>query len=213
MGTATVPREVIAAALAKADSSQWWRFAVWQEDMQGYYVPSRTTPGEWYVVTVRRAGSTSGAWWDVLRCSCPTESAGRRVCWHKAAVYLKWRHEKLRLAAHRGVSMVREAPEEGATQHEPEWPTKATGQPEPAPEEPPAVSGGVSRLPDGTDGAEAPELPDRPVVRDMSAGASPRDEERAAPDQEHRKPKRATPKGRGRLATGRGKGGARRTDK
>lgn len=91
MGTATVDPEVIEAAFAKADTGEWWRLVSWQPDRQHWLIPSRTTPGESYRVERRRAGARGRAWWDAWWCSCPNEHTGRRVCWHKAAVVLRWR--------------------------------------------------------------------------------------------------------------------------
>lgn len=89
---ATVPSaEVERAALTKAQERDWWRLVSYQPDQGSWYVPSRTTPGEFYVVRVR-AGSEKGhpPWWR-LTCNCPAETSGKFLaCWHKYAVWLRF---------------------------------------------------------------------------------------------------------------------------
>lgn len=89
---ATVPSpEVERAALAKAQERDWWRLVSYQHDQGCWYVPSRTTPGEFYVVRVRRGSERSHpAWWR-LECNCPAEDSGRYLaCWHKYACWLRF---------------------------------------------------------------------------------------------------------------------------
>lgn len=82
---------IIRAAFEKAQEREWYRLIAWDSRGQFWRVPSRTTPGEHYIVRRRPTADKKGPWWWVLRCDCPTESAGRQVCWHKAAVVTLWR--------------------------------------------------------------------------------------------------------------------------
>lgn len=75
-------------AIQKAETGEWWRTVAWQADHQHWTVPSRTTAGAFYIVK-RRGSRAKGRWWDIFKCNCPTESVGRRICWHKAAVYIR----------------------------------------------------------------------------------------------------------------------------
>jgi len=92
----TVPPEAaLEAAFKKARDGSWWRLVSHQPDQQCWYCPSRTTPGEFYVLRVRPGSQRGDEWYWRLTCSCPAESSGKYLaCWHKAACYLK-------LTAHR----------------------------------------------------------------------------------------------------------------
>lgn len=86
------PTEAIANANAKAAEHDWWRLVSFQHDQHCYYVPSRTTPGQYYVVRRRKRNPPKGAYWVAYSCTCKAETSGRYVlCWHKAAVYMHCR--------------------------------------------------------------------------------------------------------------------------
>lgn len=86
--------EAADAAIKKADEGEWWRLVAWQPDRQFWQVPSRTRPGQFYVVRrVRR--DPQQRWWLSLSCDCPTSTVNRReICWHKAAVFLRHQHQQ-----------------------------------------------------------------------------------------------------------------------
>lgn len=86
--TYTVPPQAsLQAALAKARHNSTWRLVSWQPDLQQWWIPSRTTPGVVYWLTVRKGTARGDPWWIRLVCNCDAETSGRYLaCWHKAAV-------------------------------------------------------------------------------------------------------------------------------
>jgi hypothetical protein len=90
----TPPQSSLQAALATARLGDWWRLASYQADAGCYLVPSRSTPGERYVVTLRRGATRDDPWWWRYECTCKASTSGKFLaCWHKAACH--YRRENL----------------------------------------------------------------------------------------------------------------------
>ena len=87
--------------MAKATEREWWRLVAYQADQNCYYVPSRSTPGEFYVLRHSQAKGRL-PWWLAYLCNCEAQKSGKYVvCWHKAAVYVA---QQRRRAWHSGWS-------------------------------------------------------------------------------------------------------------
>jgi hypothetical protein len=94
VGPTEPPESALQSALAKAREREWWRLVSWQWDRGHWLCPSRTVPGDSYVLTVRPASVRSSPWWWRFKCSCPAEASGKYLaCWHKAALYLRLRSD------------------------------------------------------------------------------------------------------------------------
>jgi hypothetical protein len=93
--TFTTPSQAsLQKALSTARQGDWWRLASFQADAQCYLVPSRTTPGERYVVTLRKGATRDHPWWLRYECTCAASTSGKWLaCWHKAACH--YRRERL----------------------------------------------------------------------------------------------------------------------
>jgi hypothetical protein len=93
--TFTTPSQAsLQKALSTARLGDWWRLASYQQDAQCYLVPSRTTPGERYVVTLRKGATRDHPWWLRYECTCAASTSGKWLaCWHKAACH--YRREQL----------------------------------------------------------------------------------------------------------------------
>jgi hypothetical protein len=84
------PQSSLQAALATARLGDWWRLASYQADAGAYLVPSRTTPGERYVVTLRKGATREDPWWWRYECTCKASTSGKYLaCWHKAACHYR----------------------------------------------------------------------------------------------------------------------------
>lgn len=84
------------AAFLKADHKDAWEGVTWDAHSQTWRIPSRSDPAAVYWLGIRAGSRGADAWWNRLWCSCPNETTGRRVCWHKAAVVRRWQHHGLR---------------------------------------------------------------------------------------------------------------------
>lgn len=90
----TPPQASLQQALSTARQGDWWRLASWQQDANCYLVPSRTIPGERYVVTLRKGAARGHPWWLRYICTCKATTSGKYLaCWHKAACH--YRREQL----------------------------------------------------------------------------------------------------------------------
>lgn len=90
------PESALSAAFAKAREREWWRLVAWQWDRNHWLCPSRTIPGDTYILAVRSGSVRKDPWWWRFTCSCPAEASGRYLaCWHKAALYLRLRNDTL----------------------------------------------------------------------------------------------------------------------
>lgn len=84
------------AAFLKADHEDAWKSVGWDTHSQTWRVPSRSDAASVYWLGIRAGSRGADPWWQRLWCSCPNETTGRRVCWHKAAVVRRWQHHGLR---------------------------------------------------------------------------------------------------------------------
>lgn len=90
------PQASLQKALVTARSQDRWRTVSWQFDLQQWWVPSATTAGMVYWLTVRPGTKQGSPWWLRLVCNCDAEQSGRYMaCWHKAAVAVWHAHRKV----------------------------------------------------------------------------------------------------------------------
>jgi len=81
------------AAIERAYDGGKWQDTYWDPQHEQWCVPSASHPDRTYRVWRRRGNpQRSGYWWDVYECNCDAERQGKRVCWHKAATFLRRKH-------------------------------------------------------------------------------------------------------------------------
>lgn len=83
-------------AFAKADERSKSGRPEWDRRLQAWVIGSASDPSSQRVVRIRRGSYPGYPWWSRLTCSCPNESTGRQVCWHKAAVVRLWQDTGVR---------------------------------------------------------------------------------------------------------------------
>ncbi len=91
------PRLLEAAkrAMSKAVRSTFEEDVLWDHDKQAWRVLSATGSGEFYFLRIDARSKRGDPWWVRLVCTCPAADSGLDVCWHKAAVALRWRRGKM----------------------------------------------------------------------------------------------------------------------
>ena len=82
-------------AMAKAVRSSFEEDVLWDLDKQAWRVISASGTGEFYFLWINRRSKRGDPWWVRLECTCPAAASGLDVCWHKAAVALRWRRGKM----------------------------------------------------------------------------------------------------------------------
>lgn len=92
----TVDPTVIAAAFDRATERDTWQHVRWDAKRQYWTVPSHTRSGRVHVVKLRSPRREGVPFYVKLDCNCEAGvEGGYLVCYHKCAVYLYWRYEKL----------------------------------------------------------------------------------------------------------------------
>ena len=92
----TVDPTVIAAAFDRATERDTWQFVEWDAKRQHWTVPSHSRGGRRHIVRLRHPVRAGVPFYVKLDCNCEAGvEGGYLVCYHKCAVFLYWKFEKL----------------------------------------------------------------------------------------------------------------------
>lgn len=92
----TVDPTVLSAAFDRANERDTWQLVRWDAKRQHWTVPSHSRSGRNHIVKLRTPVRRGVPFYVKLDCNCEAGvEGGYLVCYHKCAVFLSWKYEKL----------------------------------------------------------------------------------------------------------------------